>query len=177
MNHFAAPTNTTTDDGYVPSNSPELCSSSSSNNFIDPFVASLTGDGGAMDPNSMDGGMQGQGGGGGMQEFPPDFGPPGPNQSVMPVDPQQQQQQQQEGGTYNPRAAAYMWQQNHYMESGFHSASTTQPPSMTGQEEDQDGSYCGTGANSMTGSSLYDLDSQNQSGKIDIFSIENGFIF
>lgn len=91
-------------------------------------------------------------------------GPPGPNQSVLPFNPQHQQQHQG-GDQHNPRAQAYMWQQNHYMESGFHSGSTTQPPSMTGQEDEQDGSYCGTGANSMTGSSLYDLDSQNQSGE------------
>ena len=59
-----------------------------------------------------------------------------------------------------------MWQEQNYMqhESGFISASTTQPSSVTGHEEMEDGCYTGPG--SIVSGSLYDLDSGAQSGKI-----------
>jgi hypothetical protein len=51
-------------------------------------------------------------------------------------------------------------------ESGFVSGSTTQPSTITGHEEDIDGgANCFTGPGSITGSSIYDLDSAQVSGK------------
>ena len=60
-----------------------------------------------------------------------------------------------------------MWQQGHYMgqESGFISASTTQPSSMTGHDDNLDDGACYTGP----GSIIYDLDSAHISGKIILF--------
>lgn len=60
-----------------------------------------------------------------------------------------------------------MWQQQNYMgqpESGFISATTTQPSSVTGHEDNMDDG-CYTGPGSIVSGSLYDLDSGAQSGK------------
>lgn len=61
-----------------------------------------------------------------------------------------------------------MWQQNHYMgaESGFISAATTQPSSITGHEDDAE-TNCYTGPSSVIGTSIYDLDSAHISGKLE----------
>ncbi|XP_059088483.1 junction plakoglobin-like isoform X2 [Tigriopus californicus] len=103
-------------------------------------------------------------------------GPPG-SQGGNPAYPSSDGSNQWGGpvdeGNFGPRDQTFMWQQNHYLqqqqqqdarvtESGFISGSTTQPPSMSGHEEDMDGNYVG-GPGSITGSSLYDLDSMAQS--------------
>ena len=86
-------------------------------------------------------------------------------------------------GMMSSKEQALMWQQGHYMggESGFISAATTQPSSQSGHDGDG-GSVHGTGSEmggaggggggcytggpgSITGSSLYDLDSAHPSGK------------
>ena len=99
-------------------------------------------------------------------QFPPGSAGPleqmgGPNQDSM-----------------SSKEQALMWQQGHYMggggqggESGFISAATTQPSSQSGHDEEiltgtgDGGMGCYTGPGSMTGSSLYDLDSAHPSGK------------
>eukprot|EP00095_Tigriopus_kingsejongensis_P001753 maker-scaffold183_size276960-snap-gene-0.18 protein:Tk01753 transcript:maker-scaffold183_size276960-snap-gene-0.18-mRNA-1 annotation:"GE16998" len=96
------------------------------------------------------------------QPSQPDNNFPPPDNTWAPVE--------DGGGNFGPRDQTYMWQQNHYMqapdtrvtESGFISGSTTQPPSMSGHEEDMEGNYVG-GPGSITGSSLYDLDSMSHS--------------
>ena len=83
--------------------------------------------------------------------------PPTPQQGVAPG-----------GPPVSGKEQAIMWQQGHYMggESGFISASTTQPSSITGHEDDlESGANCFTGPGSITGSSIYDLDSAHVSGK------------
>ncbi len=81
---------------------------------------------------------------------------------------------------------AQMWQQSNYLvdpqgppgavESGFISGSNTNnPPSMrSGHEEtDADGNFIG-GEGSLTGSSLYNMDSMHASGETDfLFSFPN----
>ena len=74
------------------------------------------------------------------------------------------------GPAVSGKEQAIMWQQGHYMggESGFISASTTQPSSITGHEDDlESAANCYTGPGSITGSSIYDLDSAHVSGECD----------
>lgn len=76
------------------------------------------------------------------------------------------------GPAVSGKEQAIMWQQGHYMggESGFISASTTQPSSITGHEDDLDSAAnCFTGPGSITGSSIYDLDSAHVSGECEVF--------
>ncbi len=72
--------------------------------------------------------------------------------------------------------SVHAWQQSHHMggagfqgESGFCSASITNPPSMSGHgdELDADGNYIGGGgrAASITSSSIYDMETFPHSGK------------
>lgn len=89
----------------------------------------------------------------------PQSGPQGPSAGGA-VDTSNQGQNEALSG----KMQAQMWQEQHYMgggggaESGFISASTTQPSSRSGHEDNlEDGCYTGPG--SITGGSLYDMDS------------------
>ena len=93
-----------------------------------------------MDPNYRD-------------EFFPNFEAMGPGSGNLPPGSQRQVQ---------------LWQEQNYMggppESGFISASTTQPSSVTGHEDGlEDGCYTGPG--SIVSGSLYDMDSGAPSGE------------
>lgn len=77
-------------------------------------------------------------------------------------------------GTMRGSDIALQWQQGHYMgannqgaESGFVSGAGTGPPSQAGHEdlEGDGGMGFHTGPGSITGSSLYDLDTGHPSGK------------
>lgn len=69
----------------------------------------------------------------------------------------------------------YLWSQDHHFvtdstpvmpESGFISGSTTQPPSQTGHDEDMEGNFVCGGEGSITGSSIYNLNSVPHSGTL-----------
>ena len=87
------------------------------------------------------------------------------------------------GGPMGGSDNILQWQQGHYMgannpESGFVSGAGTGPPSQVNDDFEEGGMGFHTGPGSITGSSLYDLDTANPSGKLRvIYDIKLHYLF